>query len=85
MDWLEIVQTVGICLNSIFLLAITYMLFTLGSSFLPPTKKEIEEMMADVDIEDDDLIVLLQDKSQEEIESLLKASKSRSRRTRRKK
>ena len=69
MDWLEVIQTVGICLNSIFLLAIMLMLFRLGSEFLPPSSREIEEMLDNLD--EDELPIILQGKSREEIREIL--------------
>lgn len=69
MDWLEVIQTVGICLNSIFLLAIMLMLFRLGSEFLPPSSMEIEEMLDNLD--DEELPIILHGKSREEIKEIL--------------
>jgi len=52
MNILEILQTVGICLSSFFLLLIVLMLFKLGSVFLPPTQAEIDEMIEEFDEDD---------------------------------
>lgn len=78
MDWLEIVQTVAICINSILLFAITYMVFMVGSSFLPPTQKELEEMLAeddytfnDEDESEDESYVILTNLDPQEAKELL--------------
>jgi len=70
MDWLEVIQTVGICLNSILLLAITLMIFRVGTEFLPPSSLEIEEMLNNLD-NDDELPTVFYGKSREEVKSIL--------------
>jgi len=69
MDWLEIVQTVGICLNCVASVLIVLMLFNLGSFILPPIQAELDEMEDDFD--EGDVIVYLRGKSREEIEEML--------------
>ena len=69
MDWLEVVQTVGICLNCVASVVIVMMLFNLGSYILPPTQAELDEMENDFD--EGDVLVYLRGKSREEIEEIL--------------
>lgn len=66
MDLLEVLQTVGICLNSVFLLLIVVMLARLGSFFLPPTQEELEE-----ELSQSDPLVHVRGKSREEIHEML--------------
>lgn len=83
MDILEILQTVALCLNSLFLLVIMFMIFKVGGVFLPPTAQEIEEMQAayeaDYDdyeiIDNNDLVVILQTKTDKEIDALARKAK----------
>ncbi len=73
MNWLEILQTVGICLNSVLLLAIAYMMFTLVAALIPPTQEELEKSLSDMDVDasEDELVIILQGKTHEEIDELL--------------
>jgi len=68
MDILEILQTIGICLSSLFLLLIALMLFRLGSVLLPPTQAELDER--EEEFNEGDMIVYLRGKSREEIETI---------------
>jgi len=69
MDWLEIIQTLGIGLNCLASVVIVMMLFKLGDVILPPTQAELDEMEDDFD--EGDVIVYLRGKSREEIEEML--------------
>ena len=71
MNILEILQTIGICLSSVFLLLITLMLFQLGSAMLPPTAEELEELMED-EMSEHEAIIYLRGRSREEIAELLR-------------
>jgi hypothetical protein len=42
MDWLELFQTIGICVGSVALAMIAFMLFYVGISFFPPRPDEDE-------------------------------------------
>lgn len=83
MDILEVLQTVGICLSSLFLLAIVLMLFRLGSVFLPPTQAELDEM--EEEFKEGDALVYLRGKSREEIAEMLNTPVPPSSRNRRSK
>lgn len=69
MNILEILQTVGICLSSVFLLLIVIILLKLGAVFLPPTQAELDAMKEEDN--EDDILVYLRGKSREEIEEIL--------------
>jgi hypothetical protein len=83
MDILEVLQTVGICLSSIFLLLIVIMLFRLGSVFLPPTQAELDEMAEEHN--EGDVLVYLRGKSREEIDEIINTPAPPSGRSRRSK
>lgn len=69
MDLHEVLQTVGICLNSVFLLLIVLMLARLGSFFLPPTQEELDEL--EEELNESDPLMYVRGKSREEIHEML--------------